>query len=175
MNADDVLNFWFSREEHWFRASAAFDEEIRAGFFDTWQQASRGELAHWRVNGPGRLAEIIVLDQFSRNLHRHSPLAFAADLAALVLSQEALPAIHELTPPQRHFLLLPFMHSESLAIHRQARPLFARWTNGQVLAIEDAHREIIERFGRYPHRNAILGRASSAAEIAYLENGGRTF
>ena len=117
MTPQTVLDFWFAEENRpfLFAKNDEFDAKIRARFFDVWQQAARGELAHWRDTLQGRLAEIILLDQFSRNLFRNSPQAFAQDLAALILAQEAVrqPGFAALLSHERHFMLMPLMHSES--------------------------------------------------------------
>jgi len=137
----------------------------------------RCELSGWRKSASGRLAEIIVLDQFSRNLFRGSPLSFAYDPLALVLSQEAISvgADQLLSPVERNFIYMPFMHSESLQIHEDAVELFRR--NGQQgnFECELKHKVIIERFGRYPHRNEALGRASTEAELEFLQQPGSSF
>jgi uncharacterized protein (DUF924 family) len=143
----------------------------------------RGELYAWRQAADaaeaaaGRLAEVIVLDQFSRNLFRDRREAFAADGMALVLAQEAVAAglDRALDPVRRAFLYLPYMHSESALIHRQAVRLFAAPELAHHLDFELRHQAIIERFGRYPHRNAILGRQSTAAEIEFLKTPGSAF
>ena len=118
-----------------------------------------------------------MLDQFSRNLHRNSPQAFAQDNMAVALAQEAVreQGFAEMQPEEQQFMLMPLMHSESRAIHQQAVELFARYTNEYVLDFEIKHREIIERFGRYPHRNAVLGRQSTAEELAFLQEPGSSF
>lgn len=179
MNAQTVLDFWFDETNRpfWFTKSDEFDAEIRRRFFSLWQQAAQGELAHWRNSQQGRLAEIIVLDQFSRNLHRNSPLAFAQDGMALVLAQEAIarPDFADLSETERHLMLMPLMHSESAAIHAQAVDYFTRHTNEYALDFELKHKVIIDRFGRYPHRNAVLGRASSPEEIEFLQQPGSSF
>lgn len=177
MSPQHVLDFWFSQPEHWFAKSDAFDDAIRAQFAALWQQAAQGELSAWRDTLHGRLAEIIVLDQFSRNLHRGSPLAFAQDGMAVVLTQEALrhSGFADLNMRERQFMLLPLMHSESGVIHAQAVPLFERYTDENVLDFEMRHKAIIDRFGRYPHRNAVLGRQSTAEEIAFLQEPGSSF
>ena len=121
MTAQDVLDFWFAEPNRpfWFAKNDDFDQQIRSRFFPLWQQAAAGELADWRDTLRGRLAEIIVLDQFSRNLFRDSPAAFAQDLAAVCLAQEALrlPGFAAMKEEERHFILMPLMHSESRAIH----------------------------------------------------------
>jgi len=139
--------------------------------------ASQAELWSWRSNAEGRLAEIIVLDQFSRNLYRDSPRAFAQDALALALAQEAisLKLDQQLSPEQRSFLYMPFMHSESQIIHEFALKLFQRLGNPENLDFEKKHKIIIERFGRYPHRNQILGRQSSAEELEFLTQPNSSF
>ena len=179
MAPQTVLDFWFAEENRsfLFAKNDEFDAEIRARFFDVWQQAARGELAHWRDTLQGRLAEIILLDQFSRNLFRNSPQAFAQDLAALILAQEAVrqPGFADLLSHERHFMLMPLMHSESQVVHEQAVPLFERYTEGHALDFEIKHKVIIDRFGRYPHRNAVLGRESTEEEAEFLKQEGSSF
>lgn len=177
--ADAVLRFWFEELEpaQWFRRSDSLDEEIRARFAPLHEAATRGELCAFRATPDGRLAEIVVLDQFSRNLHRDHPQAFAFDGMALVLAQAAVAAGADraLPPARRAFLYMPYMHSESRFIHQLALELFAAPGLEQNLEFERRHLAILERFGRYPHRNAILGRASSPEELAFLEGPGSSF
>jgi uncharacterized protein (DUF924 family) len=174
-----VLDFWFTElgAEQWFAKSSILDDLIRERFLTIHKAASAGELAQWRSDAPGRLAEIIVLDQFSRNLFREQASAFAADPMALVLSQEAigLGLDQKLDLQQRAFLYMPFMHSESLAIHNQAVDLFTAKGLEFNLAFELKHKAIIEQFGRYPHRNQALGRESTPAELAFLQEAGSSF
>ena len=174
-----VLSFWFEEIEprQWWQKDAAFDADIRQRFEALHEQASRGELLYWRDTAPGRLAEIIVLDQFSRNIWRDDPRAFAQDGMALVLAQEAVAAGADqvLPPDQRAFFYMPYMHSESLAIHQLAMNLFDAPGLEDNLRFEKLHRDIILQFGRYPHRNAILGRPSSPQELAFLEQPGSSF
>jgi uncharacterized protein (DUF924 family) len=148
-----------------------------ARFGDTLEAAARCELFAWRATPEGRLAEILVLDQFSRNIFRDTPRAFAQDALALVLAQELVAGGHDqqLTPKQRAFAYMPYMHSESLAIHAQAVQLFALPGLENNLSFELRHQAIIERFGRYPHRNAILGRTSTPEELAFLNEPGSSF
>ena len=173
MNAQQILDFWFSpeTEPYWFAKSDAFDAKIHAQFLAVWQQAAAGELYHWRDNLAGRLAEIIILDQFSRNLYRDNPLTFAQDGMALILAQEAIRQkdFAQMEMIQRKFMLMPFMHSESAAMHEWATALFAQYTDALTIDFEAKHKAIIDRFGRYPHRNEILGRKSSAEEITFLQ------
>ena len=179
MGYADVLSFWFEEIEPkaWWAADPAFDARVRERFNETLLQAAQGECFGWRSEPHGRLAEIIVLDQFSRNIHRDTPLAFAQDGMALVLAQEALAcaADRALPPLQRGFLLMPWMHSESRDIHAQAEALFRELGNENTLDFELRHKAIIDRFGRYPHRNAILGRTSSAQELVFLSEAGSSF
>lgn len=177
---EQVLAFWFEEltPEQWFNGGSELDEQISQRFACLLQQAAAGELSSWRGTALGRLAEIIVLDQFSRNIHRNHPLAFAQDGIALVLSQEAVQrgVLAELNSiEQRSFLLMPYMHSESRIIHQQAVPLFKEYASENSYQYELLHKEIIDRFGRYPHRNAISGRSSSAEELAFLEQPGSSF
>lgn len=175
-----IIRFWFAeiRPEQWWAVDPAFDALLRERFLDTLTRVVRGEHARWREQPLGRLAEIIVLDQFSRNIHRGMPLAFAQDSLALALSREAV-ACGVLTqlqqPTERAFLLMPYMHSESAAVHAEAEPLFRAWTPEENYQFELRHKAIIDRFGRYPHRNRILGRASSAEEEEFLRQPGSSF
>lgn len=175
----DVLDFWFkeSSPQQWFSKSDLFDQRIHTHFFELHQQASAGELFNWRSTAHGRLAEIIVLDQFSRNLYRDSPRAFAQDGMALVLAQEtlALGMDTQLSQTERAFLYMPFMHSESRHIHHVALDLFTRLGNDNNLHFEQLHKQIIDQFGRYPHRNAVLGRTSSIEELAFLQQPNSAF
>ena len=179
MTPQTVLDFWFAEENRPFQFARndGFDAQIRAQFSNIWQQAARGELSHWRDTLQGRLAEIIILDQFSRNLFRNSPQAFAQDTAALILAQEAVhqPGFADLLPHERHFMLMPLMHSESQVIHEQAVPLLERYTNENALDFEIKHKVIIDRFGRYPHRNAVLGRKTTEEEAEFLKQEGSSF
>ena len=173
MQAQDIINFWFDPEHRslWFAKSDEFDAKIRDQFQIIHSQATQAELWSWRQTPEGRLAEIIVLDQFSRNLYRDQPQAFAYDNMALILAQEAisLQLDAQLSPEQRAFLYMPFMHSESKIIHIQALQLFEELGNPLNLDFEKKHKVIIDRFGRYPHRNQILGRSSTAEEIEFLK------
>lgn len=176
---EQVLKFWFEEIEpaQWWKKDEAFDRMIVERFGSLHRSAGAGELFEWRSTGRGRLAEIIVLDQFSRNMFRASPLMFACDPMALALAQEAI-AIRvdkALNQAERSFLYMPFMHSESLGIHEDAVELFRQNGNPHNLDFEIRHKAIIERFGRYPHRNAILGRESTAEELEFLKQPGSDF
>jgi len=176
---EKVLSFWFEEIDPgmWWKKDTAFDQAIATRFGELHRAAAQGELEEWRRSDRGRLAEILLLDQFSRNIYRDRPEAFAQDAAALVLAQEAITigCAESLNLPERSFLYMPFMHSESLRIHDRALQLFSEPGLEDSLAFERRHRDIIERFGRYPHRNAILGRVSTAEELAFLQTPGSSF
>lgn len=178
-NPSEILKFWFEEIDRslWFKRDADFDKLLAERFGALHAQASQGELSAWRDTPHGRLAEIIVLDQFSRNLFRDSPKAFAQDGMALVLAQEALRcgADAALSAQERVFMYMPYMHSESLAIHETAVELFTGNGIQNNLDYELKHKAIIERFGRYPHRNAVLGRASTPEELEFLSQPGSAF
>ena len=172
MNYQEILDFWFDpkNQNWWFSQNDAFDALIEEKFKIIHQQAAHAELWSWRSSAEGRLAEIIVLDQLSRNLYRNSSLAFAQDALALALAQEAITLKLDaaLPPIQRSFLYMPFMHSESKLIHQYALKLFEDLGNPINLDFEQRHKVIIDRFGRYPHRNQVLGRNSSQEELDFL-------
>ncbi len=175
----EILKFWFEEVEpaQWWAKDEAFDKSIIERFSGIHASAIRCELFEWRADNRGRLAEIIVLDQFSRNMFRGLPMSFAQDSLALALAQEAVSARADetLDPAERNFLYMPFMHSESLKIHKVAMDLFRNKGNKSSLDFEMRHKRIIERFGRYPHRNIILGRESSVEEIEFLKEPGSGF
>jgi len=179
MQADDVLHFWFDELDNKarFAKDEALDARMRQRFGAMLQAAAAGELWAWRGTAHGRLAEVIVLDQFSRNIWRGDARSFAQDPQALVLAQELVAGGHDqaLTPAQRAFAYMPFMHSESALVHQRAVELFSQPGLDNELAFELRHKAIIDRFGRYPHRNAILGRASTANEEAFLAEPGSSF
>lgn len=176
---DDILTFWFNdlRPEQWFTKDVQLDALIRKRFSGIHQAARHLELFSWRNTAYGRLAEIIVLDQFSRNIYRNQPQAFAQDDVALALAQEAVThsADLQLSPAERGFLYMPYMHSESAVIHEQAVILFNQLGLESNYEFELKHKAIIDRFGRYPHRNAILGRLSTEKELAFLQTEGSSF
>lgn len=173
MNEQVVIDFWFNPEHRplWFEKNNDFDQKICAKFTQIHDRATRAELWDWRDRPLGRLAEIIILDQFSRNIFRNQPQAFAYDNMALLLAQEAilLQQDQDVSVEQRFFFYLPFMHSESPLIHQTAIKLFEKLGNPTYLDFEKKHKMIIDRFGRYPHRNAILGRISSEEELQFLQ------
>ncbi len=168
----EILTFWFEEAgpSKWFLKDDDFDQLIRDRFSDVHSRAVQCELFEWRTTPKGRLAEIIVLDQFSRNMFRGLPLAFANDQMTLTLAQEAvsLGIDEQLETVQRGFILLPFMHSESRYIHKIAEKIYRQQGNQSGLEWELKHKAIIDRFGRYPHRNEILGRESTKEELEFL-------
>lgn len=174
-----VLDFWFHETQpaQWWKVDPAFDDLIRRRFAALHAQARRCELFAWRATPEGRLAEVIVLDQFARNLHRGTADAFSADPLALALSQEAVAAGADLAlPPERRaFLYMPYMHSESAAIHAVGEPLMRERAPQHTHEFELKHKAIVDRFGRYPHRNAVLGRESTPEELAFLQQPGSSF
>lgn len=176
---EQVLRFWFEEIQpaQWWKKDATFDALIATRFSSLHASAARCELYAWRGSAQGRLAEIIVLDQFSRNIYRDQAASFANDPFALAMAQEAITAGADrvLLSAENNFLYMPFMHSESLAIHEVALRLFENNGLKSNLDFELRHKRIIEQFGRYPHRNAILGRVSTAEEIAFLKLPGSGF
>ncbi|WP_289048435.1 DUF924 family protein [uncultured Psychrobacter sp.] len=170
---NDILDFCFNEagSKKFFEKDLAFDKLLIERYSDILEQAAAAEFYTWRSSIQGRLAEIIILDQFSRNIYRNKPAAFAQDAMCLVLAQEAVAAgaLEALeTVDERKFVLMPYMHSESKLIHQQAEKLFKQYTNADTIDAELKHKVIIDRFGRYPHRNDILGRVSSSEEIEFL-------
>lgn len=173
--AEDVLTFWFVThgESDWFGAKPAFDAAIASRFTETLEAIARNETAGWRLTPGGRLAEIIVLDQFSRQIHRGHGEAFATDALALARAEEMVAAGDDrrLEPRRRMFAYLPFMHAESIPVHETALPLFEALGMPDLLRHEIGHLDCLRRFGRYPRRNAALGRVSTPDEIEYMASG----
>jgi uncharacterized protein (DUF924 family) len=179
MQPQSILHFWFTEltpKQH-FAKDAALDEAIRTRFGTTLEAAARCELFGWRATPEGRLAEVLALDQFSRNVYRDTPRAFAQDALALALAQELVACRGDRSLPvvQRSFAYMPYMHSESALIHEQAVALFSQPGMEDTLRFELQRKAIIDRFGRYPHRNAILGRSSTTEELAFLSGPGSSF
>lgn len=168
-----VIDFWFTelKPQNWWQKDSALDEMIARRFSSLHQQAASCELSDWRGTGLGSLAEIIVLDQFSRNIYRDKPESFASDSLALALAQSAIAKglDKELSQVQRSFLYMPFMHSESKKIHSDAVTLFESLGMSDKIEFELKHKAIIDKFGRYPHRNDILGRRSTVEELSFLK------
>ena len=178
-NFDEVLKFWFEEttpKQHWTK-SDEFDNTIIRRFGTLHQKATKGELTEWRDSSLGSLAEIIILDQFSRNIDRGRPESFANDDLALSLAKEALKKgfDKDLDTKMKAFLYLPFMHSESIEDHEKAVQLFTVEGLESSLDFEHKHKTIIEKFGRYPHRNSILGRVSTPEETEFLKQPNSSF
>ena len=190
--AQDVLDFWFlpigvkghnTQRPEWFRKDDAFDAQVRAQFGELVEQALQGGLRHWDDEGTqGTLARIVVLDQFTRNIHRGTPKAFAGDALALeaALALDDSGANQTLPPVQRLFAYLPFEHAESLSMQLRSVDLFDMLRSSatgfdSTFDYARRHYEIIRRFGRFPHRNAILGRPSTAEEVEFLKQPGSGF
>jgi uncharacterized protein (DUF924 family) len=171
-SAADVLKFWFEEHGHedWFGGKPEFDARLAAAFSNTHAAVARSEAWDWRGTPDGRLAEIIVLDQFSRQLCRGKAQAFATDGMALALAQEAVGGGHHnfLPPVRRTFVLMPFMHAESAAVQRESVRLFTALGDADTLKFAEQHAEVIARFGRFPRRNAALGRVSTPEEESYM-------
>lgn len=171
---EDVIRFWFVEHgrEQWFGGGPEFDAKLVAQFGETHASVAAGEAWRWRATSEGRLAEIVVLDQFSRQIYRGDRRAFASDPMALALAQEAVAGGHDQNVPHewRMFFYLPYMHSESLVIHEEALRLYETLGVQEAADYELAHQAVLRRFGRYPRRNAALGRASTPEEIAYIES-----
>jgi uncharacterized protein (DUF924 family) len=182
------LLFWFGppgrrgkRDKRWFDRSDAFDRECKERFLGLHERAAAGELASWNDDPSEGLALILLLDQFPRNMFRGTPRAFATDRLALEAARQAVDRGFDRTllPVERMFLYLPFEHSESLEDQTRAceltKPLDAYPETADAYRYAVLHRDIIERFGRFPHRNAILGRASTPEEIEFLKQPGSSF
>lgn len=174
MNKQDVLNFWFEelQPKEWFQSTAELDKQIKDRFKKILNQARAGELADWRETIEGRLAEIIVLDQFSRNIYRDQGEAFLSDNMALALAQEAVrdDKQYDLPPQKRAFLYMPFMHSESLKIQENyALRYFKEEGLEDYWPFAKSHHETIKEFGRFPYRNEALNRETTSDEQLYLD------
>ena len=176
---EDILTFWFDEAgpSKWFEKDEAFDAEIRERFGAVTHQARDGKLEKWCETARGCLALIILIDQFSRNIHRGSPLTWSADVHGIALTRLALDKGYDaaLGHTERKFLYMPLMHSESKEIHKAAELLFSAPGLEDNYEFELKHKAIIDRFGRYPHRNKVLGRRSRKAEIEFLKEPNSSF
>jgi uncharacterized protein (DUF924 family) len=174
---DDVLSFWFEEIEQsrWFKADPQFDKEIEQRFSHLLVPARNDQLGHWCVRARGYLALIVVLDQFSRNIHRGTPLSFDGDSKALQLCVDGIEKKfdRQLSTEQRSFFYLPLRHAEDLAMQKlgleKTREINAEGYGSDKYAL--SHLALIERFGRFPHRNSILGRRNTSEEDEYLKDG----
>jgi len=172
---DGILAFWREAgSERWYKRDDAFDAQIRRRFLALWQTAAAGELVSWEDDDDGALALVIVLDQFPRNMFRGTPQAFASDALALDVARRAIGrgTDRRIDPALLEFLYMPFMHSEQLPDQLHCVALFQNTDNAENLKYAREHAEIIRRFGRFPHRNRLLGRETTEDEQAFLDNGG---
>jgi uncharacterized protein (DUF924 family) len=195
---DDIIQFWFGpldpqgcadpvHSARWWKKDPAFDEEIRRRFAEVHRAVGAREMDDWLGSARGRLAQIVVLDQFSRNMFRDAPAMFACDARGLQLTLEGLERGDDGALPRdmRVFFYMPLQHAEDLALQERAVALFTRLRDqappalrekyAYYLSYAERHRDIVARFGRFPHRNAILGRPSSDEELAFLEQPGSSF
>jgi uncharacterized protein (DUF924 family) len=186
VDIDKVLAFWFGREgekdwgqhrESWWKKEPDFDQACRDGFLEIYEQAARCDLDDWKATWDGSLALVILLDQLPRNMFRGHPRAFATDAHALAVAEHALDQGFDRSLPvdQRMFLYLPFEHSEHLAQQNRSVALFGSLGDDRLVDYAVRHQQIVERFGRFPHRNAILGRANTQEEAAFLQQPGSSF
>jgi len=173
---EDVLEFWFGEPANWWKKDPAFDAEIVDRFGELHAAIERGDHEDWRATPSGALAYVIVLDQFSRNMFRGTARMFASDAQALAAARDAVERHHDADLPadRRAFLYMPFMHSEDLADQERGVALFEALSPGQT-KYSVAHRDIVARFGRFPHRNEILGRTSTPEELEFLTQPGSSF
>jgi uncharacterized protein (DUF924 family) len=177
VSAEDVIAFWHSAgPKRWFEPDAAFDAKIRERFLSTHEQAAAGKLGDWEETAKGALALLLLLDQFPRNMFRKTPRAFATDPLARDIARRAIGRgfDRKVESDLRTFFYLPFMHSEELGDQEFCLKLYRDLGNADGIKYAEIHLDAIRRFGRFPHRNEILGRASRPEEIAYLESGGFT-
>jgi len=179
LNAHEILAFWFSErvKPKWFEPDAAFDAELVERFRPAHERAKAGELGSWTGTPDGALALVILLDQIPRNIERGRPAAFATDEQALAIAKRAVARGFDagLDPEKRQFLYLPFMHSERLEDQEHGLELYTALGLPEPLDFMRQHRDVIARFGRFPHRNEVLARKSTEEEIAFLKQPGSRF
>jgi uncharacterized protein (DUF924 family) len=171
----DVVKFWRdATAKKWFSKDTAFDEEIRKRFLALHEAAAAGKLEAWEMTEEGTLALLILLDQFPRNMFRNDKRAFATDPQALGIARRAVARgfNDKMEPGMRGFFLLPFMHSEHLADQERGVALYKAANDANGLKWAELHADIIRKFGRFPHRNAVLGRKTTPEEQAFLDSGG---
>ena len=176
---EEILNFWFieCKPEQWFKKNENFDRIIENRFYSAFEDAIEGKMDFLEETETGCLALIIVLDQFTRNMFRETPRAFVGDYKALVLSQKCFEKDYLKIPDiqRRKFMLMPMMHSENISVQDAALPLFKKYTSEKDFEYAKKHHEIIARFGRFPHRNILLGRKSTNEEMVFLKQPGSSF
>jgi uncharacterized protein (DUF924 family) len=174
-SAEEVLAFWLAAgHERWFEPDEDFDAQIRQRFATTYEDAAAGRLSAWENSPQGALALVIVLDQFPRNIFRGSARSYTADPLARAVAQRAIARgfDKQIAMPQRSFFYLPFEHSEELADQERAVALMRATGDADLLKWAKLHADIIRRFGRFPHRNAVIGRTTTPEEQAFLDDGG---
>jgi uncharacterized protein (DUF924 family) len=175
ISPQDILSFWRDAgDDRWWNKNDAFDAEIRSRFLGLWTEAAAGGLAHWRESDDGALALVIVLDQFPRNMFRNDARTYVSDALAREVAKRAIAdgVDTRLDGKMRNFLYMPLMHSEHLADHEQCIAMFERTGDAEQIKYAHHHADIVRRFGRFPHRNRLLGRTSTADEQAFLDSGG---
>ena len=173
--AQDIVAFWRAAgPDRWFEKDEAFDEACRKRFLPTYEAAARGDLPEWETTPEGSLATVLLLDQFPRNMFRGQAHAYDTDAAARAVADRALARgfDQQVPEPERRFFYLPFMHSEVLADQERCVELARRYGDDEFTRYADDHADIVRRFGRFPHRNAMLDRTTTAAEQAFLDDGG---
>ncbi|HRF08876.1 MAG TPA: DUF924 family protein [Xanthobacteraceae bacterium] len=173
--ADEIIQFWTDAgEENWFKSDPSFDEKVRARFLATYEAGMRGEFDAWENSPEFALALVLLFDQFPRNMFRGTPKAFASDEKAKLIADRAIAAGHDkaVEPALHTFFYLPFMHSEELADQERCVALMEQGGKPENIKYAEIHLDAIKRFGRFPHRNTILGRKSTPEEVAYLADGG---
>ena len=172
---EDILAFWREAgSERWYTKDAAFDAQVQRQFLGLWQKAAAGELSSWETSDDGALALVIILDQFPRNMFRDDAKAFSTDPQALEVASRAITrgADARIEPGLLEFLYMPFMHSEQMGDQQRCVELFRKAGNADNIGYAQDHAEIVSRFGRFPHRNRILGRTTTPEEQAFLDSGG---
>ena len=178
--ADSILRFWFNKidQKYWFQKSDEFDTLVADKFQSHVDNALKGDYNDWSNDFSSRLALILLLDQFTRNIFRDDARAFSGDEQAISLTLNAVSEgqlENEGEVHRRRFLLMPLMHSEDIEIQNQSMDYFEKYTDSHTIAYAGSHRDIIDRFGRFPHRNIILGRESTTAEVEFLKGPNSSF
>ena len=179
LTKEDIINFWFEEisPEQWFKKDKKFDAMLLERAGTTVIKALNGQLDRWSKTSTGSVSLVILLDQFTRNIFRDTPKAFSGDEMALVLSQKSINSkwFSELSMMYKQFLLMPMMHSEDISIQEKSLPLFKQHTNKRTYEFAVKHRDIIAKFGRFPHRNQIINRPSTEEELIFLNQSGSSF
>ena len=179
LTKEDIITFWFEEisPEQWFKKDKEFDAMLLERAGTTVIKALNGQLDRWSKTSAGSVSLVILLDQFTRNIFRDTPKAFSGDEMALVLCQKSINSkwFSELSMTFKQFLLMPMMHSEDISIQEKSLPLFKQHANNRTYEFAVKHRDIIAKFGRFPHRNLILSRPSTEEELMFLNEPGSSF